>query len=63
MNNIIYLVPRGKPSPFCAWSDPHPRAIRVAKEDANYWYARPVSNPACPELQYPKLAWEEVCHE
>lgn len=57
---IIYLVPRGKPSPGAAWSDPRPRAIELTREDNNNWIGRPVANPACSELQYPKFAWEKV---
>jgi len=60
-DRAILLSPRGEPSPACQWSNPHPRPrpILVSREDANNWYGRPLANPACPELQYPKLAWKE----
>ena len=35
-------------------------AVRVRLEDEQAWHGRPISNPACPELTYPKYAWKAV---
>ena len=56
----VYLVPRGKPEVFTQWADSKPRAILVSAETPTYWEGKPISNPACPTLQYPKFAWEEA---
>ena len=56
----IYLVPRGKPEAFCQWCDSKPRAILLTAETPQYWEGKPISNPACPTLLYPKFAWEEA---
>jgi hypothetical protein len=34
--------------------------IQVESEDEANWYARPITNPACGLLQWPKFAWKEV---
>ena len=31
--------------------------IVISREDDDAYYGRPVENPQCPELQYPKYAW------
>ena len=54
----ILLLPRGEPSLGAHWSDPLPHRIALAREDESNWYGCPLDNPACPELAYPKSAWE-----
>jgi len=36
------------------------REVAVESEDENNWYGKPVANPACLTLQWPKFAWKEV---
>ncbi len=36
------------------------REVAVEREDDNNWYGKPIANPACPTLQWPKFAWKEV---
>ena len=36
------------------------REVAVEYEDDHNWYGRPVANPACLTLQWPKFAWKEV---
>ena len=36
------------------------REVAVEAEDENNWYGKPVANPACLTLQWPKFAWKEV---
>ncbi len=57
---VIYLIPRGKPDQFAQWADSKPRAIILESETAQAWNGKPVSNPACPVLTYPKFAWEAI---
>ena len=38
------------------------REIIVEREDEANWYGKPIANPACPTLQWPKFAWKEVKH-
>jgi hypothetical protein len=39
------------------------REVVVEREDHKNWYGKPVANPACPTLQWPKYAWKEVDDE
>ena len=39
------------------------REVAVESEDENNWYGKPVANPACLTLQWPKFAWKEVEEE
>jgi hypothetical protein len=39
------------------------REVLVEREDATNWYGKPVANPACPSLQWPMFAWQEVKDE
>ncbi len=39
------------------------REVIVEREDEANWYGKPTANPACPTLQWPKFAWEEVEHK
>ena len=32
----------------------------VDRETETAWFGRPVDNPACPTVEWPKLAWKEV---
>ena len=34
--------------------------VSVEREDESNWYGKPTANPACPTLQWPKLAWKQV---
>jgi len=34
------------------------RIIVVTRETETDWWGWPLSNPACPVLQWPKFAWE-----
>lgn len=36
------------------------REVIVESEDEKNWYGRPLANPACLSLQWPKFAWKEV---
>ncbi len=36
------------------------REVAVESEDENNWYGKPVANPDCLTLQWPKFAWKEV---
>ena len=36
------------------------REVAVESEDDQNWYGKPVDNPACLTLQWPKFAWKEV---
>jgi hypothetical protein len=36
------------------------REVAVEYEDGNNWYGKPLANPACLTLQWPKFAWKEV---
>lgn len=36
------------------------RQVVVEREDENNWYGKPIANPACPTLQWPKFAWKEI---
>jgi len=36
------------------------REVAVESEDDNNWYGKPVANPACLTLQWPKFAWRDV---
>jgi hypothetical protein len=38
------------------------REVLVEREDENNWYGKPLANPACPTLHWPKFAWKEVKH-
>ncbi len=40
--------------------DRRPRQIVVERETETDWYGWPVANGACPTLQWPKCAWEQV---
>lgn len=33
--------------------------VAVEREDESNWYGKPLKNPACPTLQWPKFAWKE----
>jgi hypothetical protein len=39
------------------------REVAAESEDETNWYGRPVANPACLTLQWPKFAWKEVPYE
>jgi hypothetical protein len=39
------------------------REVAVESEDENNWYGKPVANPACLTLQWPKFAWKQVEEE
>lgn len=56
----IALIPRGKAALFTAWADPGPHIIKLTRVTQNAWIGNPLSNPACPDLVYPKFAWERV---
>lgn len=56
MSATFYLVPRGEPSRFARWHDSSPREV-TGYEVGEGWHARPVDNPACPILFYPRFAW------
>ena len=36
------------------------REVLVESEDENNWYGKPVANPACLTLEWPKFAWKQV---
>lgn len=40
--------------------DQTPHDIILEREDADAWHGRPVANPRCPTLTYPRYAWREV---
>lgn len=58
---VVYLVPRGSPSPYTCWKDPDPHPVRLTRPATPAgWYGRPLANPTCPELFYPRFAWAEA---
>lgn len=60
-SEIIWLRPRGAPSPGAQWSDPRAFAVRVALEDGASWRGWPIANPQVEQpLTWPKFAWEET---
>jgi hypothetical protein len=36
------------------------REVAVEREDDGNWYGKPIANPACNVLQWPKFAWKEI---
>ena len=40
--------------------DQRTRVIEVERETDAAWFGRPVDNPACPVLEWPRYAWREV---
>ena len=36
------------------------REVAVEREDEGNWYGKPIGNPHCPVLQWPKFAWKQV---
>lgn len=40
--------------------DPEPRIVIIEKEDEFCFVGRPESNANCPDLVWPKFAWEEI---
>ena len=57
---MIYLRPRGNPSPGASWANAAPQPVIVLKETETEWIARPFMHPQCPALTYPKFAWEAI---
>lgn len=55
----ILLEPRNPGPNIAAWSA-RPRRIAVIAERDRAWLGRPVANPKCPTLLWPKCAWVEV---
>lgn len=56
----VLLRPKGDPSPGTMWHQRTAILVSVDKEDAAAWYGRPVTNPACPSLKWPRFAWQEA---
>lgn len=56
----ILLKPRGEPSPGAQWADASFRRIELTDQDDQNWYGKPVANPVCSVLTWPKCAWEEA---
>jgi hypothetical protein len=54
----VCLKPKGQPDTGSALADPEPRAVLIEREDEMAWYGRPLTNPACSILAWPKSAWE-----
>lgn len=42
-----------------ALADPRPRWVLVDHATDAAWFAKPLDNPKCPILEYPKFAWQE----
>jgi len=59
MTRTIMLRPRGNPDPGARWADPTSRTVILEREDDRAWYGRPLDNPACPALEWPRFAWAE----
>ena len=59
MATLIAIRPRGDPSPGASWADSRWRVVWVEVEDEDSWTGHPVANAACPQLVYPKDAWEK----
>ncbi len=57
MNSRIFLAPKVSPGPRDAWVDMRPREVEVFTEDEHSWVGRPIDNPNCPTLTYPKTVW------
>lgn len=36
------------------------KEIQVDRETEKAWFGKPLANPACPVLEWPKFAWKEV---
>lgn len=36
------------------------REVEIERETLQAWYGKPIANPACPVLEWPKFAWKEV---
>lgn len=52
----LVLVPRDPIGP--TW--PQRTIIELLRETERAWFGKPLSNPACPVLEYPKFAWKEI---
>jgi hypothetical protein len=40
--------------------DQEVREISIERETEKAWFGKPVANPACPTLEWPKFAWKQV---
>lgn len=56
---VIRLRPKN-PAPNIAAMSARPRDITLLSQTAHAWIGRPVSNPKCPALFWPKFAWEAI---
>lgn len=56
----VQLRPRGAPDPGARWADPRPRWVEIDAETPDAWVGRPLDNPVCPALTWPRFAWEAV---
>ena len=56
----IKLIPKGKPELFCQWHDRKPRIIEVERITGVSWFGKPIDNPKCGILEYPKFAWRRI---
>ena len=59
-NKIAWIKPKGRPSPLTKWHEPQGHGVRIVREDRGNWYGFPLDNPECPEVQYPKFAWDLI---
>ena len=39
--------------------DRNSHEVILERETEDSWYGRPVANPNCPTLEYPKFAWSK----
>ena len=53
---VVLLVPRDPIGRV--W--PERTMIDLVRETQRAWFGKPLSNPTCPVLEYPKSAWKEV---
>ena len=56
---IVELQPRDAPAPGTSYLDER-HVLELMRETVDGWHGKPVDNPACSVLFYPRYAWKEV---